>query len=97
MAVMTETEGGVLTALAPRYRVICHDDPVTTMEFVIHVLMRVFKKDVNEATELMLEVHKTGAATVAVMPLEEAEFRVEQAHALAKTAKYPLKFTYEPE
>lgn len=92
-----ETETDTRTTLAPRYKVFCHDDPVTTMEFVIEVLMSAFKKKQQDALLIMLEVHKTGVALVGVMPLEEAEFRVEMAHAMAREAKYPLKFTYEPE
>jgi ATP-dependent Clp protease adapter protein ClpS len=45
----------------------------------------------------MLEAHHTGVALVCVEPLEQAEFHVDRAHALARGAKYPLTFTYEPE
>jgi ATP-dependent Clp protease adaptor protein ClpS len=82
--------------LAPLYRVIIHNDDVTPMDFVVRVLKEVFHKAATEAVRIMLEAHVTGAALVAVMPLEQAELRVEQAHSLARTAKYPLRFSYEP-
>jgi len=41
--------------------------------------------------------HTREIALVDVMGLEEAEFRVEQAHSLSRTAHYPLTFTIEPE
>jgi ATP-dependent Clp protease adaptor protein ClpS len=97
MPVECEVEPEVATGYAPKYRVICHDDPKTTMDFVIFVLMKVFLKSAQDATNIMLEVHKTKAALVGVMPLEEAEFRVERAHAMARDAGFPLTFTYEPE
>lgn len=84
------------TRLAPQYRVLIHNDDVTPMEFVVGVLRKVFKKGVTDAMQIMLTAHFTGIALVVVLPLEEAELRVQQAHSLARTAKYPLTFTYEP-
>lgn len=83
--------------LAPRYRVLIHNDDVTPMDFVVHVLMNIFKKNISDAADIMLTAHNTGVALVVVLSLEEAELRVDQAHSLARTAKYPLTFTYEPE
>ncbi|MCY3021289.1 MAG: ATP-dependent Clp protease adaptor ClpS [Planctomycetota bacterium] len=83
--------------LAPLYRVLIHNDDVTPMGLVVHVLMSVFKKNSAEATDIMLEAHHTGVALVVVLPLEEAELRVDQAHALARTEKFPLTLTIEPE
>ena len=85
------------TELAPRYRVIIHDDDVTPMDFVVGVLVDIFRLDMNGAAAVMLEAHNTGAALVGVWPLEQVEFLVDRAHATARTAKYPLTFTYEPE
>ena len=45
----------------------------------------------------MREAHDTGVAFVAAFSFEQAEFRVEQAHSLARTNKFPLTFTYEQE
>lgn len=81
---------------APQYRVLVHNDDVTTMEFVIEVLRTAFRKNQEDATQIMLVAHRSNVALVDVLPLEQAEFRVEQAHSLARTRKYPLKFTYEP-
>jgi len=67
------------TRLAPRYRVLIHNDDVTPMAFVVHVLTRFFKKEVPEAYEIMYEAHSNQVALVDVMGLEEAEFRVDQA------------------
>ena len=83
--------------LAPLYRILIHNDEVTTMAFVVRVLLQVFKKSEREAVEIMLTAHQSGTALVAVMPLELAELRIDQAHSLARTAKYPLTFTCEPE
>ena len=85
------------TRLAPRYRVLIHNDDATPMELAAHVLTGVFAKPQPEAVTVMLEAHRTGVALVAVLGWEQAEHRVGQAHSLARTRKYPLTFTIEPE
>jgi hypothetical protein len=65
------------------------------MEFVVAVLVGIFRLSMQDSERVMLEAHHTGAAHVVTLPLEEAEARVEKAHALARAARYPLTFTYE--
>lgn len=83
--------------LAPRYRVLIHNDDVTPMDFVVDVLAAIFRKPFEDAVRIMSEAHHAGVALVDVLPLEEAEFRMEQARSKARTAKFPLAFTCEPE
>lgn len=87
----------VTPRLTPMYKVLIHNDDVTPMDFVVYVLMEVFKKTVHDAADIMVTAHHGGVALVVVLPLEQAELRAEQAHSLARTQKYPLTFTYEPE
>ena len=82
---------------APRYRVLIHNDPVTDMDFVVQVLQRIFHKPRGDAVGIMWTAHTSGLAHVTTLPLEQAEFRVDQAHSLARGQGYPLTFTYEPE
>ncbi len=83
--------------LAPRYRVLIHNDDVTPMDFVVEVLVDLFRLELEAAVRVMSEAHHAGLALVALLPLEEAEFRVGQAHSKARTAKFPLTFSYEKE
>lgn len=92
-----ETGEEVEEQLAPLYRVICHDDPVTTMDFVVEVLRGVFKLPRMRAVELMLRVHHTGAAVIGRYPEESARRRVQRATSLARASGYPLTFTIEPD
>ncbi|OGW14767.1 MAG: Clp protease ClpS [Nitrospinae bacterium RIFCSPLOWO2_12_FULL_47_7] len=80
----------------PLYKVIMWNDNVTTMEFVVRVLIKIFGKDYQTAEGLMYEVHHTGAAHVATLPLEVAEFKVEQVHSAAAVEPCPLTCTIEP-
>jgi ATP-dependent Clp protease adaptor protein ClpS len=82
---------------APRYRVLVHNDDVTPMDFVVQVIRTVFRKPLADAVEIMWHAHRTNIAHVDTLPLEQAEFRVDQAHSMAHTQKLPLRFSYEPE
>ena len=79
-----------------RYSVWLHNDNYTSMEFVIEVLARVFKKSEDEATELMLKVHTSGRAVAGVYVREIAEMKVHQVIILAKSRGFPLMCTAEP-
>ncbi len=93
----TKPETRERVELAPRYRVIIHNDDVTPMDFVVSILASVFRLALKESAGIMLEAHEKGVAHVVTLALEEAEVRVEKAHGLARAKRYPLTFTYEPE
>ncbi len=77
------------------YRVILHNDDYTTMEFVVEVLIKVFRKPVQEATRIMLDVHRKGQGQVGVFTRDIAQTKVAQVHYLAQQNEYPLRCTYE--
>jgi ATP-dependent Clp protease adaptor protein ClpS len=78
------------------WNVILHDDDVTTMEFVVHLLVTLFGKPFDDAVVLMLEVHHGGVAVVATCSQERAELYVEQVRSLAAPRGFPLTATCEP-
>jgi ATP-dependent Clp protease adaptor protein ClpS len=81
----------------PMYRVILHNDDYTTMEFVIEVLMNVFGKSLEKATEIMLNVHRQGKGICGVYTYEIAETKVTTVHRLSRERGFPLKSTMEKE
>jgi len=93
--VVTEDETRKQTAYLPLYKVIMWDDNVTSQEFVIRMLVKIFEKDYHTAEKLMLEVHFTGASHVDTLPLEHAEFKVQQVHTAAAFENYPFKCSIE--
>jgi len=56
-AVVTETKKKL--ARPSLYKVIFHNDDYTTKEFVVSVLMTVFRHTEVEATQIMMHVHNT--------------------------------------
>jgi len=84
-------------ALEPPYRVIIHNDDVTTFDFVVLILQRIFFLTPLEAEHVAYMAHNNGQAYVTTLPLGEAQRRVGKAHFAASLEGYPLLFTIEPE
>lgn len=77
------------------YRVLLHNDDYTSMDFVVAVLMDIFKKSVEEATAIMLAVHERGIGQCGIYTHEIAETKVGQVLRRARQAGFPLKCTLE--
>lgn len=83
--------------LEPLYRVLIHNDDVTPMDFVVHILGSIFLLDSARALDVMYTAHFSGIAYVQTLPRSEAESRIGKAHFAAGLEGYPLKFSMEPE
>ncbi len=79
------------------YKVLMLNDDYTPMEFVIHVLERFFSKSREEATRIMLHVHRRGVGVCGVFTYEIAETKVTQVMDLARQSQHPLQCTIEKE
>ena len=78
----------IKTRHAPLYRVLIHNDPITSMDFVCGVLKFVFNKSFRESVQIMLEAHNRDVALVAMETREQAEFHVERAHSLRIASRH---------
>lgn len=79
------------------YKVLLHNDNITTMQFVVQVLCEIFNKPPLQATRIMLRVHHNGVGLCGVYPREIAETRVSRVRKAASQAGFPLKCTMEEE
>jgi ATP-dependent Clp protease adaptor protein ClpS len=77
------------------YRVLLLNDDYTPMEFVIHVLMRFFNKNEEEATQIMLHVHHNGVGECGTFTFEIAETKVTQVMDSARENQHPLQCVME--
>jgi ATP-dependent Clp protease adaptor protein ClpS len=89
--VLEDTEAETVTRLAPPWKVIVHDDPVSLMAYVTMVFQRLFGYPYEKAHALMMEVHTTGRSVVWTGAREQAELYVHKLHAAYLLA------TLEPE
>jgi ATP-dependent Clp protease adaptor protein ClpS len=88
MAVETLTKSSTVRKLAPRYRVLLHNDDFTPMEYVVQVLMQTVPSLTQpQAVNIMMEAHTNGLALVITCALEPAEFYCEtlKLHGLMST------------
>jgi len=77
------------------YRVLILNDDFTPMEFVVHVVQKVFNKSHDEATRLMLKIHTEGTGVCGMYPLEIAETKMNKVLNLAKEEQHPLQCIIE--
>jgi len=74
-----------------KYKVLLLNDDFSTMAFVIEVLTKVFRKSLNEAETIMLNVHNNGKGLCGVYTKEIAYTKVAQVKTMARKANFPLK------
>ncbi|MEC8371812.1 MAG: ATP-dependent Clp protease adaptor ClpS, partial [Pseudomonadota bacterium] len=61
----------------------------------VHVLERFFGMNTEQATEVMLHVHRRGVGICGVFPYEVAETKVTQVMDFARQHQHPLQCTLE--
>ena len=96
-----EREGSILeaekvrTKPPPMFKVLLLNDDYTPMDFVVVVLQTVFAMSREQATQVMLKVHRDGMGVCGVYTREVAATKVEQVIELAKSHQHPLQCTME--
>src|SRR5579862_7146326 len=78
----------------PMFKVLLLNDDYTPMDFVV-VLQTVFAMSREQATQVMLKVHRDGMGVCGVYVREVAATKVEQVIEMAKTHQHPLQCTME--
>ncbi len=73
------------------YKVILLNDDYSTMDFVIEVLMKVFRKTLEQSTVIMLNIHNNGKEVCGVYTHEIALTKSAQVRNMARARNFPLK------
>lgn len=98
-----EKQTGLLLKPRPKtkkpamYKVLLLNDDYTPMEFVVHILEKFFNKNRQEATDIMLHVHRRGVGVCGIYTYEIAESKVQQVMDFARASEQPLQCTMEKE
>ncbi len=78
--------------ISPKYKVLLHNDPVNTMDYVVATLRQVVPQlSEQDALNIMLETHNNGIGLVIVCDLEPAEFYSESLKAKGLTSTIELE------
>jgi len=97
------TGTGVVAKTRPKtkkpslYKVLLLNDDYTPMEFVVHILEKIFGKSREDAVEVMLHVHRHGVGVCGLFTFEVAETKVTQVIEFARRHQHPLQCTMEKE
>ncbi len=92
-----ETDTQIEVEEPKKYKVLLLNDDFSTMDFVIDILKKVFRKSENESANIMLMVHNNGKALCGIYTYEIAKTKVAQVKHNAKKAGFPLKAVMESE
>jgi ATP-dependent Clp protease adaptor protein ClpS len=79
----------------PLFKVVMINDDYTPMDFVVTVLQTVFFLSREQATQVMLKVHREGSGVCGVYPRDVAATKVEQVMAFARQHQHPLRCVME--
>jgi ATP-dependent Clp protease adaptor protein ClpS len=97
---MTDTATKSETSLGLRapslWNVKILNDDFTPIEFVVAILMDVFRKSEDEAFDMTFAVHHQGSAIVGTYTKDIAVSKIRRATMLAETEGHPLQLNAEP-
>jgi ATP-dependent Clp protease adaptor protein ClpS len=78
-----------------RYNVIFVNDDYTPMDFVIHLLIEIFNKSINQAKDITLTIHQEGRAIAGTYNYEIGEQKVQEATLISRHNGHPLQIVLE--
>lgn len=79
----------------PLYKVMLLNDDYTPMDFVVSVLQTFFSMSREQATQVMLKVHREGMGVCGVYPRDVAATKVEQVVSFSRKHQHPLQCVME--
>ena len=79
------------------YRVIFLNDNATPMDFVIEILISIFRHSNDTARDITVEVHEQGASVVGTYTFEIAEQKAVEATTMSRSHGFPLQIKVEKE
>jgi len=80
-----------------KWKVIFLNDNHTPMEFVVTVLVEIYKHTIEVANELTMQIHDTGSGVAGTYTFEIAEIKAVETTNLARAQGFPLQLKLEEE
>jgi ATP-dependent Clp protease adaptor protein ClpS len=79
------------------WKVILLNDDTTPVDFVVSILMEIFKHTAETAREITLQIHETGSGIAGIYSFEIAEAKAVESTTQARSNGYPLQIKLEEE
>ncbi|WP_026348851.1 ATP-dependent Clp protease adapter ClpS [Psychrobacter lutiphocae] len=99
----TEEEGEVDVMVAepelakpPMFAVVMYNDDYTPMDFVVYILQSQFRHNIDDAVDIMLNIHHKGRGIAGIYPKDIAETKAQHVNQTARKEGYPLLCQIEP-
>ena len=80
-----------------KYKVIFANDNETPMDFVVELLVDIFRHSAETAQQLTMTIHENGSAVVGVYVFEIAEQKAVECTKVSREQGYPLQVAIEKE
>jgi ATP-dependent Clp protease adaptor protein ClpS len=80
-----------------KYKVVFLNDDTTPMEFVVRVLMEIFKHSADTAEKITMTIHNEGSGVVGVFNYEIAEQKSIETTNAARSSGFQLQVRIEEE
>lgn len=80
-----------------KYKIIFLNDDKTPIEFVIELLIKIFRHTEETAKDITLAVHNDGSAVVGIYTYEIAEQKTIEATQICRQHGFPLQIRIEQE
>lgn len=77
------------------FAIYLHNDDYTTMDFVVEILVKIFHKNNQEASSIMMAVHENGQSIVDIYTYDIAVTKKMQTDQMAAEKGFPLKITVD--
>ena len=95
----TQTNPNTLTRTQHRiprmYAVTLYNDDITTMDFVVELLVKIFHKSTADASTIMMQVHQMGKGVAGIYTYDIAVTKKMQADRMATEKGFPLRLSVE--
>jgi ATP-dependent Clp protease adaptor protein ClpS len=78
------------------FKVVFYNDNVTPMDFVVQVLVELFRHNTERANSIMQQIHNNGSGVAGVFTYEIAEQKGLETSVLARENGYPLQIKIDP-
>ena len=80
-----------------KYNVIFMNDDATPMEWVVDLLITIFKHTQSSSVDMAMEIHTNGSGVVGTYSYEIAEQKTLEATSLSRDNGFPLQIKLEAE